>query len=176
MSCSFERLDNFCIKIFTYTNLLFSCQVMSDSLWPHGLQHARLPCLSPCSRVCSNSCPLSRWYHPTISSSVSPFSCPQSFPSSGSFLMSQLLASGSQSTGASACHQSFQWICSEVKWKSFSCVWFFAIPWTVAYQAPLSKGFSRNPMNTGVGFHFLLQGIFPTQGSNPDAPHCRWIL
>ena len=76
---------------------------MSDSL-PHcGLQHARLPCPSPISRACSNSCPSSQWSHTTISSSVSPFSsCPQSFPASGSFPMSQLLASGSQSIGASA--------------------------------------------------------------------------
>ena len=58
---------------------------MSDSLWPHGLQHTRLPCLSLSPRVCSDSCPLSQWCHPTISSSVVPFSsCPQSFPASGS--------------------------------------------------------------------------------------------
>ena len=64
---------------------------MSNSLWPHGLQHARLPCPSPTPRVCSNSWPLTQWCHPTISSSVSPFSsCPQSFPSSGSFPMSWL--------------------------------------------------------------------------------------
>ena len=71
--------------------LLFTCQVVSNSLRPHGLQHARLPCLSPSPRVCSNSCPLSRWYHPTISSSVTPFSsCPQSFSAPGSFPVSQL--------------------------------------------------------------------------------------
>ena len=76
---------------------------MSDSLQPHGLQHTRLPCppLSPGAR--SNSCPSSQGRHPTISSSVIPFSfCPQSFPASGSFLMSQLLASGGQSIGVSA--------------------------------------------------------------------------
>ena len=82
--------------------LLFSCSVMSDSLWTHELQHAWLPCPSPSSRACSNSCPLSRWCHPTISSSVVPFSsCPQSFPASRSFLMSWLFASGGQSIGAS---------------------------------------------------------------------------
>ena len=75
---------------------------MSDCLWPHGLQHTRLPCLSPSPRVCSNSCPSSRWCHPTISSSVVPFSCAQSFPASGSFPMSWLFPSGSQSIGASA--------------------------------------------------------------------------
>ena len=76
---------------------------MSDSLRPHGLQHTRLPYPSLSSGVCSNSCPLSRWCHPTISSSVTPFfSCLQSFPASGSFPMSWLFASGSQSIGASA--------------------------------------------------------------------------
>ena len=75
---------------------------MSDSLWPHGLQHARLPCpLSP--RVCSNSCPLSQWCYLNIASCAAVFSsCLQSFPPSGSFLMSQLFASGGQSIGASA--------------------------------------------------------------------------
>ena len=72
--------------------LLFIWSVVSDSLRPHGLQHTRLPCLSLCPGACSNSCPLSQWCHPTISSSVIPFSsCPQSFPTSGSFPMSQLL-------------------------------------------------------------------------------------
>ena len=79
---------------------LFSRSVMSDSLRPHGLQHTRLPCPSG---ACSNSCPSSQWCHPTISSSVVPFSsCLQSFPESGSFLISQFFASGGQSIGASA--------------------------------------------------------------------------
>ena len=83
--------------------LLFSCWVMFDSLRPHGLQHARLPSPSLSSRVCSNSCPLSRWCHPTITSSVPPFSSHlQSFPTSGSFPLSQLFASGGQSIGASS--------------------------------------------------------------------------
>ena len=80
----------------------FSCSVMSDSLWPHEPQHARPPCPSPTPGVHPNSCPLSQWCHPTISSSVIPFSsCPQSFPTSESFPMSQLFASGDQSTGVS---------------------------------------------------------------------------
>ena len=75
---------------------------MSNSLQPHGLQHARLLCPSPIPRACSNSCPLSPWCHPTISSSVIPFSsCLQSFPASGSFSMSQFFASGGQSIGVS---------------------------------------------------------------------------
>ena len=76
---------------------------MSDSLWPHGLQHARPLCPSPTHGIYSNSCPLSRWCHPTISSSVVPFSsCLQSSPASGSFQMSQLFTSGSQTIGVSA--------------------------------------------------------------------------
>ena len=83
--------------------LLFSCSVMSDSLWPNGLQHTRLPWLSSSPRACSNSSPSSQWCHPTISSSLNPFSfCLQSFPASGPFPMSQLFISGSQSIGASA--------------------------------------------------------------------------
>ena len=83
--------------------LLFSCSVMSNFLWPHGLQHARFPCPSPSSGPCSNSCPLSWWCHPASSSSVLPFSsCLQSFPASGSFSVSQLFASGGQSIAASA--------------------------------------------------------------------------
>ena len=81
----------------------FSRSVVSDSLWPHGLQHTRLPCPSPVPGTCSNSCPSSQWCHPTISSSVTCFSsCPQSFPASGSFPVSQLFTSGGQSIGASA--------------------------------------------------------------------------
>ena len=87
------------------------CSVMSNYLQPHGMQHARLPCPSQTPRVYSNSCPLSRWYHSTSSSSVIPFSsCLQSFPASASFPMSQFLASGGQNVGASASAQSFQWI------------------------------------------------------------------
>ena len=85
------------------SSVQFSSSVISDSLWPNGLQHARPPCPSPTPGVYSNSCPFSWWCHPTISSSVVPFSSHlQSFPASGSFQMSQLFASGGQSTGVSA--------------------------------------------------------------------------
>ena len=83
--------------------LLFSCSVVSNSLQPHGLQHARLPWPSPTPGACSNSCPLNWWCHPTILSSVVPFpSCLQSFPASGSLPMSWLFVLGGQSVGASA--------------------------------------------------------------------------
>ena len=91
---------NFMLYVFS---VQFSYSVLSDCLQPHGLQHARPPCPLPTSRVYSNSCPLSWWCHPTISSSAVPFSsCLQSFPASGSFLMSQFFTSGGQSTGVSA--------------------------------------------------------------------------
>ena len=81
----------------------FSHSVVSDSLGSHGLQHSRLPCPSPTHRAYSNSCPLCRWCHRTISSSVIPFSsCLQSIPTSGSFQMSQFFSSGGQSIGVSA--------------------------------------------------------------------------
>ena len=81
----------------------FSHSVVSSSFKPHGLQHARLPCPSPTPGACSNSCPWSQWCHPTISSSVIPFSfCFQSFPASESFPMSRFFASGGQSIGVSA--------------------------------------------------------------------------
>ena len=83
--------------------LQLSCSVVSNSLRPHGLQHARLPCPSPTPEACSNSCPSSCWCHPTISHSIIPLSsCLHSFPASGSFSMSQFLASGGQSIGVSA--------------------------------------------------------------------------
>ena len=80
----------------------FSCSVMSNSLRPHELQHTRPPCPSPTPRVHPNPCPSSQWCHPTISSSAILFSCPQSFPASGSFQMSQFFTSGGQSTRVSA--------------------------------------------------------------------------
>ena len=89
------------LRIIIFSSV--SRSVMSDSLQPHELQHARPPCPSPTPGVHPNSCPLSRWCHSAISSSVIPFSsCPQSLPASGPFPMSQLFTSGGQSTGVSA--------------------------------------------------------------------------
>ena len=93
----------FSLSSSAFSSVQFSHSVVSDSLWIHGLQHARPPWPSPTAGVYSDSCPLSQWCHPTISSSVIPFSsCPQSSPASGSFQMSQLFASGGQSTRVSA--------------------------------------------------------------------------
>ena len=86
-----------------FSSVQFSHSAMSDSLWPHEPQQARPSCPSPTPGVHPNPCPLSQWCHPTISSSVIPFSsCPQAFPASGSFPMSELFASGGQSIGVSA--------------------------------------------------------------------------
>ena len=102
-----------------------SCSVVSDSLRPHEPQHTRPPCLSPTPGVHSNPCPLSWWCHPTISSSVVPFSsCPQSFPAPGSFLMSQLFISGGQSSGASALASASVLPVSIQDWFSFRIDWF----------------------------------------------------
>ena len=128
---------------FLHSSVQFSCSVMSDSLRPHGLQHARPPCLSPSPGVYSNSCPLSRWYHPTISSSVVPFSsCPQSFPASGSFQMSQLFASGGQSTGISASTSVLPMNIQD----------WFPLGWT-GWMSLQSKGLSRLFSNTTVQKH-----------------------
>ena len=96
-----------CALCICIMNLLqFSHSVVSDSLWPQELQHARLPCPSPTPGAHPNSCPLSWWHSPTISSSVISFSCPQAFLASGSFQMSQLFASGGRSIGVAASTQS----------------------------------------------------------------------
>ena len=93
----------------SFSSVKFSHSVMSDSLRAHGLWHTRLPCPSATPGVYSNSCPSSQWCHPTISSSVVPFSSRlQSFPASGSFKMSQFFASGGQSIGVSSSWSSFQ--------------------------------------------------------------------
>ena len=90
-------------NILQHSSVQFSSWVISDSFRPHGLQHARLPCPSPTPRVYSDSCPLSRWCHPTISSSIVPSSsCLQSFPASGSLQMNQFFTSGGHSIGFSA--------------------------------------------------------------------------
>ena len=93
-----KNLMTFCVS----HNSQLSHSVMCDSLEPHGMQHDRLPCPSPTPRACLNPYPSSCWFHSTISLSVVPFSCFQSFPASGSFLRSQFFVSGSQSIGASA--------------------------------------------------------------------------
>ena len=94
--------NQFCDSRFLFSSFQFSRSVMSESLQPHGLQHAMPLCPSPTLGVYSNSCPLNQWCHPTISSSVIPFFYLQSFPASGSFPISQLFTSDGQSIGASA--------------------------------------------------------------------------
>ena len=96
-----EKFFNF--PCYSFSSVQFNCSVMSDSLWPHELQHNRLPCPSPTPEAYSNSCPSSWRCHPTISSSIIPFSsCLQFFPTSGSLPRSQFFTSGGQSIGVSA--------------------------------------------------------------------------
>ena len=98
---SFHTPPTYSLSQHQFSLVQFSRLVMSDSLLPHELDHAR-PCPSPTARVCLNPCPLSWWCHPAISSSVIPFSsCPQSFPASGSLQMSQFFISGGQRIGVS---------------------------------------------------------------------------
>ena len=130
-------------KVIQFSSVRFSRSVVSDSLWPHELQHARPPCPSPAPGVYTNSCPLSQWCHLTISSSVIPFfSCLQSFPISGSFQMSQLFTLGGQSIGVSASASVLptntqDW--SPLGWTSW-----------ISFQ---SKGLSRVFSNTTVQRH-----------------------
>ena len=128
-----------------FSSVEFSHSVVSDSLQPHGLQHTRLPCPSPTPGAYSNSHPLSPWCHPTISSSVIPFSsCLQSFPASGSFQTSQFFASGGQSIGASASASVLPMNIQD----------WFPLGWT-GWISLLSKGFSRVFSNTTVQKHQL---------------------
>ena len=134
---------------------LFSWSVMSDSLQPHGPQHARPPCPSPSPRACSNSCPSCGWCHPTISSSVVPFSsCLQSFPASGSFPVSQVFASRGQSVEASA---------SALVLPMNIQDW-FPLGWT-GWISLQSKGLSRVFSSTTVWKHQFL-GAQPSWWSN----------
>ena len=140
MQPPWKTLWKFLIKLKISSTQLLG---VSDSLWPHVLQHARLPCPSPTPGVYSNSSPLSRWCHPTISSSVTPFSsCPQSFPASGSFQVSQLFASGGQSIGVSA----------SASVPPMNTQDWFPLGWTgwISWQ---SKGLSRVFSNTTVQKH-----------------------
>ena len=140
-----------------FSSVQFSRSVVSHSLRPHELQHARPPCSSPTPRVHLNPCPSRRWCHPTISSSVVPFSsCLKSFPASGSFQMSQLFTSGGQSTGVSASasflpKKSQGWSPSE---------------WT-GWISLLSKGLSRVFSNTKVQKH----QFFGAQPSSQSSSH-----
>ena len=147
-----ERLWEFFYPKDKVSSVQFSRSVVSDSLWPHELQHARPPCPSQTPAVHSDSRPSSQWCHPAISSSVVPFSsCPQSLPASESFPMSQLLAWGGQSTGVSALasflpKKSQGWSPSE---------------WT-GWISSQSKGLSRVFSNTTVQKHQFF-GAQPTK-------------
>ena len=129
-------------EVVWFSSVQFSPSVVFDSLRPHGLQHARLPCPSPTPRIYSNSCPLSQWCHPTISSSIVPFSRLQSFRASVSFPMSPFFTSGGQSIGVSA---SASVLSTHIRdW--------FPLGWT-GWISLLSKGLSRVFFSTTVQKH-----------------------
>ena len=153
----------FLAPLLKYLIHQFSHSVVSNSLQHHGLQHARSPCPSPTPGIYSNSCPLSRWCHPKISSSVIPFaSCLQSFPASGSFQMSQLFTSGGLSIGASASTSVFPKNIQD----------WFPLGWT-GWISLQSKGLSRVFSNTTVQKH----QIFHTQPSLWSNSHIHtWLL
>ena len=140
------RMHNVALTIFLYSNfssVQFSCSVMSNSLQPHGLQHARPPCPSPTPGDYPNSSPLSRWCHPAISSSVIPFSSNlQSLPASESFPVSQFFASGGKSIGVSASTSVLPMNTED----------WFPLGWT-GWMALQSKGLSRVFSNTTVQKH-----------------------
>ena len=126
-----------------FSSVQFRHSVLSNSLWPYEPQHTRPPCPSPTPRVYSNSCPLSCWCHPTISSSVVPFSsCLQSFPVSGFFQMSRFFTSGGQSIGVSA----------SASVPPMNIEDWFPLGWT-AWIPLQSKGLSRVFSNTTVQKH-----------------------
>ena len=138
-------------------SMCFVVQLLSRVwLWPHEPQHARLPCPSPTPGVYPNSCPLSRWCHPAISSSVIPFSsCPQSFPASGSFPMSQLFASGGQTIGVSASTSVLP-----KNTQDWSPLW-----WT-GWISLQSKRLSRVFSNTTVQEHQFFGAQFSSQSNS----------
>ena len=147
----------------SHTLVQFSCSIVSNSLQPHGLQHASPPCPSPTPRVYSNSCPLNQWCHPTISSSVIPFSSHlQSFPASGSFQMSQFFPSGGQSIRASASASVLPMNIQD----------WFPLGWT-GWISLLSKGLSRVFSTTTVQKH----QFFSAQLSLHSNSHIHtWLL
>ena len=133
----------------------FSCSVVSDSLWPHEPQHARPPCPSPTLGVYPNPCPLSQWCHPTISSSVSPFSFHlQSFPASGSFQMNQFLTLGGQSIGVSASASVLPMNIQD----------WFPLEWT-GWISLQSKGLSRVFSHTTVQKHQFFSAQLSSQSN-----------
>ena len=147
----------FFIRKWSYlSSVQFICSIMSDSLQRHGLQYARLPCLSPTPGVYSNSCPLRQWCHSTISFSVVPFSsCIQSFPALGSFQVSQFFTSGGESIGISASASVLQMNIQD----------WFPLGWTGCISL-LSKGLLRVFSNTKVPKHQFFGALRFLYGPN----------
>ena len=148
---------------FQFSSVQFSHAVVSDSLWPHEPQHTKPPCLSPTPGIYPESCPMSQWCHPTISSSVIPkSSCLQSFPASGSFKMNQFFTSGRQSI----------WVSASASVLLVNIQDWFPLGWT-GWISVQSKGLSRVFSNTTVQKH----QFFGTQLSSQSNSHIHtWPL
>ena len=145
---------------FPLGSVQFSCSIVSNSLWPHGLLHTRPPCTSSTPRVYSNSCPLSWWHHPIISSSVVPFSsCPQSLAASGSFPMSQCFTWSGWSIGVQLQHLSFIISQSLLKFTSFESV----MP---SHHLILCDPFSSCPQSFPASGSFQMSQFFALGGQS----------
>ena len=155
-----------------WCSVQFSCSVMSDSLWPHGLQHARLSCPSPTPGVYSNSCPLCRWCYPTISSSVFPFSSHlQSFPPSGSFPVSQFLHQVAKRLEFQLQHQSFQWNSGLI---SFRMDWLDLLAVQGTLKSLLQQHSSKASILWCSAF-FIVQLSHPYMTTGKTIALIRWI-
>ena len=160
--------------IYTYMSVSqFSRSVVSNSLWPHGPQDTRLHCPSPTPRAYSNSCPSSWWCHPTVSSSVVPFSCLQSFPASGFFPMSQFFASGGQSIGASTSASVLplnvqDWFPLRMDWLDL-----------LAIQGTLKSLLQHHSSKASVLWHsafFIVQVSYPYMTTGKTTALTRWTF
>ena len=144
-------------NLWTCMLLLFSHSVVSDSLWPHGLQHTRLPCPSLSPGICVDLCPLSWWYHPTFSSSVSPSSCTQTFPASESFTVNQTLHQVAKVLELQLQQQPFQWI---FRVDSFRIDWFDLLTVQGTLKSLLQHHSSKASVHQYLAF-FMVQISHP---------------
>ena len=163
-----------CIYTTTYISVQFSCSVMSNSLWPKGLHHIRLPCPSPTPGDCTNACPLSQWCHPTNLSSVVPFSsCLQSFPASGILLMRQFLWIRWPK------HWSFSFSISPSK--EYSGLIFFRMDWLdlLAVQGTLKSLLQHHSSKASILQHsafFTVQLSHPYLSTGKTIALTRWTF
>ena len=169
-------------RVCQLDSVQFSCSVVSDSLQPHGLEHTRLPCPSPTPRAYSNSCLLTWWCRPTVSSLVVPFSfCLQSFPASVSFQMSSFFASGGQSVGISASAKCWNFSFSISPSNEYSGLISFRMDWLdlLAVQGTLKSLLQHHSSKTSVlqrSAFFIVQLSHPCTTTRKTIALCRWTF